>query len=195
MIKILTSNWMALPVSAIIYTTATVAFWKTPAVSKQREVTGQKGQSGASWDFKNPEADQLMAELREEKKGVEKKERDLKELEQRLEAERAEVTQVTESVNKMQKEFDQNVLRIQEEETANLKKLAKVYSTMTPEGAAGIFGDMDDPSVAKILVFMKETDTAAILEALSKKGGTEAKRAAALSERLRLASFRNPGAK
>jgi hypothetical protein len=42
---------------------------------------------------------------------------------------------------------------------------------------------------------MKDGETAAILEALSKKGQPQAKRAANLSERLRVAMFRNPPAK
>ena len=42
------------------------------------------------------------------------------------------------------------------------------------------------------MVFMKEPETTAgILEVMAKKGGADAKRAAALSERLRLASFRS----
>jgi flagellar motility protein MotE (MotC chaperone) len=195
MTKLLTSHWMTLPLSAIIYFTATVAFWKTPAAPRHRSSADRDSQTGASWEFKNPEADQLIAELKEEKQAVDKKQQQLNELAQRLEAERAEITQVTQSVNKMQKEFDQNVLRVQEEETANLKKLAKVYSAMTAEGAAGIFADMDDLSVSKIMVFMKETETAAILEVLAKKGGNEAKRAATLSERLQHASFRGSNSK
>jgi hypothetical protein len=54
---------------------------------------------------------------------------------------------------------------------------------------------MDDPAIIKIMVFMKDTDTAAIWEALAKKGDAQAKRAALLSDRLRLASFRNNIAK
>jgi flagellar motility protein MotE (MotC chaperone) len=191
MTKLLTSSWMTLPVSAIIYLTATLAFWKTPVPPKHQETPGLHGQLGASWEFKNPEADQLLAELREEKKAVDKKQQQLTELEQHLNAERAEITQAAQSVNRLQKEFYQNVLRVREEETANLKKLAKVYSAMTAEGAAGIFAGMEDLQVAKIMVFMKETETAGILEVMGKKGGAEAKRAAALSERLRLASFRS----
>jgi hypothetical protein len=37
---------------------------------------------------------------------------------------------------------------------------------------------------------MKDTDTAAVLEAMAKTGVTDAKRVAGLSESLRLASFR-----
>ena len=71
------------------------------------------------------------------------------------------------------------------------EKLAKVYANMTPESAATVLGELDDQGIAKIVVFMKDAEMAAIFEAWSKKGQAESKRAAALSERLRLASFRN----
>jgi flagellar motility protein MotE (MotC chaperone) len=84
---------------------------------------------------------------------------------------------------------------VQDEETANLKKLAKVYSAMAPENAADILAQLDDIAVAKIMVFMKDADTAGIFESMAKKGPADAKRAAALSERLRLSTSRNNSAK
>jgi flagellar motility protein MotE (MotC chaperone) len=98
-------------------------------------------------------------------------------------------------VRQLQSDFDQNVLRIKEEETANLKKLAKVYADMDPVNASKILEEMDDTSIIKIMVFMKDVETAAIWEAMAKKGRPEAKRAALLSDRIRLASFRNNTAK
>lgn len=95
------------------------------------------------------------------------------------------------SVQLLQADFDKNVLRIKEEETANLKKLAKVYSAMTPESAAAILADLDDTQVAKIMVFMKDDDAAAVLSAMAKKNDAATRRAADLSERLRVAAFRN----
>ena len=80
----------------------------------------------------------------------------------RLQAERSELNLVTQSVRQLQLDFDQNVLRISEEETANLKKLAKVYADMGPANAARVLEEMDDSSIIKIMVFMKDVETAAI---------------------------------
>jgi flagellar motility protein MotE (MotC chaperone) len=186
---------MIVLLSSVIYLGATVAFWKTPArareVADDKQAPLQVVQHGPSWEFTNPEADQLMAEIKAEKKSLEKKEQDLNDLSIRLQAERSELNLVTESVKQMQSNFDLSVIRIKDEETVNLKKLSKVYSTMSPDGAANILTEMDDVAIVKIMVFMKDGDTAGILEAISKKGPTAAKRAAALSERLRLASH-NP---
>jgi flagellar motility protein MotE (MotC chaperone) len=86
-------------------------------------------------------------------------------------------------------------VRIPEEETANLKKLGKTYATMSPEGAATIFKQMEDDQVVKILVFMKEGETAPVLESFARLGETEAKRAAVISERLRTSIPPRPAAK
>jgi flagellar motility protein MotE (MotC chaperone) len=197
MTKLLTSTWMTLPVSVIVYLAATMAFWKTPvchsATTAEHSASATVG--GPAWDFNNPEADQLIAELKTEKKALDKREQDLNDLATRLDAERSEIGLVTQSVRNMQNDFDKNVLRVQEEETANLKKLAKVYAAMAPDAAATIMGDLDDTAIAKIMVYMKDTETAGIFEALAKKGPVQSKRAAGLSERLRLASFRNNTAK
>lgn len=199
--KLLTSTWMIVLISVVTYAGATALFWKTPVVKPaaaegtNTEVEASASRNGPSWDFINPEADQLLAEIKTEKKSLAKKEQDLNEMATRLQAERAELSVVTQTVQHMQTDFDQGVLRIRDEETANLKKLAKVYADMAAESAAAIFAELDDTSVVKIMTFMKESETAAILEALSKKGQPEAKRAANLSERLRLAMYRNPPAK
>ena len=196
MIKLLTSNWAAALAGAVVYLMATVAFWKTPErPASTMDSAASAAPAGASWEFTNPEADQLIAELKVEKKSLEKKEQQLNDLATRLAAESTELNQATQAVHQLQLNFDKNVVRVKEEETANLKKLAKVYAEMTPDGAANVLSEMEDPAIVRILVFMKEGETAGILEAISKKGPAEAKRVASLSESLRLSSFRNNSAK
>ncbi len=195
MMRLLTSNWTAALFGAVVYLASTAAFWKVPVMPKGDQ-TGEQVNAAAkslvaSWDFVNPEADQLIAELKVQKQSLEKKEHQLNDLSLRLDAERAEINQATQSVHQLQLDFDKNVVRVQDEEVVNLKKLAKVYSDMAPDSAATVFAQMDDPSIIKIMVFMKENDTAAILEAMAKTGVPQAKRVAALSESLRLSTSRN----
>lgn len=187
---------MATLIGAGLYVGSTFIFWKmpTPATHAKTADTPSR-QIGPSWDFLNPEADQLMAELRLEKKALEKREMELNEMSLRLQSEKAEMNQVTQAVHQTQLEFDKVVLRVFEEETANLKKLAKVYAAMSPDGAANIMSAMDDASIVKIMLFMKDPETAVVLEALTKKNPANAKRAADLSERVRTSVFRNPPAK
>jgi flagellar motility protein MotE (MotC chaperone) len=199
MIRLLTSNWTAAILGAVVYLCGTVAFWKPIAPARDTKSPNQSesaaSKTGASWEFTNPEADQLIIELKSEKATLDKKEHQLNDLAARLAAERRELNQATQSVHQLQVDFDKNVVRVQEEETANLKKLAKVYSDMAPESAAKVFAQMDDPSIIKIMVFMKDSDTAAVFEAMAKTGDADAKRVAGLSESLRLATFRGTAAK
>ena len=194
MTKLLTSTWTTIPLSVVIYVASTILFWKTPVIAPHAAQAAAVTGPNAVGQYQSPESDQLVAELKEEKKKLDDREQQLNDLASRLDTERGEISNATLSVQQLQADFDKNVLRIKDEETANLKKLAKVYSAMTPDGAAVILADLDDTTVAKNLVFMKEGDAAAILESFSKKGDAQAKRAAALSERLRVAAFRTPGA-
>ena len=194
MTKLLTSTWMTIPVGVAVYAVSTILFWKTPVAPPRAAQAVPAAVKNELGEYRNPEADQLVGELKEEKQKLDDREQKLNELAARLDAERGEISNATASVQQLQADFDKNVLRIKDEEIANLKKLAKVYSAMTPDGAALILSDLDDIQVAKILVFMKEGDAAAILESISKKGEVQAKRAADLSERLRVAAFRPPPA-
>jgi flagellar motility protein MotE (MotC chaperone) len=189
MIKLLTSSWMTASIGAVVYFASTVLFWQTPKPPKIVKADTTVPQLvGPSWEFSNPEADQLVTELKEEKQAVADREQQLNEMAARLEAERAEVSAVTQSVRLLQNDFDKSVIRVQTDETANLKKLSKVYAEMDPQTAADVLGEMDDVALVKIMMFMKDGETAGILEALAKKGQPQAHRAAMISDRLRLAS-------
>ena len=75
--------------------------------------------------------------------------------------------------------------RVKEEEAPNLKKLARLYSTMSIEGASAILRELDDAVVVKVMSFMKEDQSAPLLEAMAREGETQAKRAANIAEALR----------
>jgi len=196
MIKLLTSPWTSVPLGALLYLASMLFFWKTPhppALNRDHDMTVV---SGPSWDFTNPEADQLLSELKMEKGAVALRQQKLDELAARLNVEKEELAAATLAVRKMQDAFDKSVVRVQEEEVPNLKKLAKVYAGMTPDSAAAVMSQLDDAVMVKIMIYMKESETAAILETLAKKGPDEAKRAANISEHVRLSILpKSPPAK
>lgn len=139
-----------------------------------------------SWAYHNPDVEYLIIELKNQKKTLAEKEQGLKELEARLASERAELTSVTQQVARLRDDIDRDIVRIKEDESANIKRLAKMYSGMEAAGAAKIFREMDDRLVVKVMSLMKDDQTAPILEALAKADTAGAKRAAELSDRLRL---------
>lgn len=148
-----------------------------------------------SWEFASPELDQLVQELQKEREALAERSRQLDELAARLQSERNELNVVTQAVHQLQRQLDDSVIRIAEEEAANLKKLAKVYAAMSPDGAAVILTRLDETTVVKIMALMRESETAPILETIAKMGDAESKLAASISERLRLAVFRKTAVK
>jgi flagellar motility protein MotE (MotC chaperone) len=140
---------------------------------------------GPSWDFFNPELDQIIADLKSERDALEMREKQLDALATRLKAERAELDEALKGIRKIQQQVDRDIFRIKEEELGNLKKLAKMYSAMDPVSAATILRELDDPIVVKILTLVKEPETALILASLARMGEAETRRAAGISEHLR----------
>jgi flagellar motility protein MotE (MotC chaperone) len=191
MLKKLNSPWVGSILGLVAFMGVTAATWNsaTRKIQSAHEaaVTNNIAKTETPWSFDTAEIDSLVNELKEGREALAKREKELNELADRLRSERNELTTLTQTVFRMQKEFDQSVSRVSEEETANLKKLAKTYSVMEADGAAAIFKQMDDASVVKIMVFMKEQETSPIISALAKGGEAEAKRAAELTERLRVA--------
>ena len=148
---------------------------------------GRAVTTGPSWNFFNPEMDQIVADLKTEREAVLLKEKQLEELAARLRVERAGLDDEVKKVTMLQQKVDREVFRIKEGEAGNLKKLAKMYALMEPAGAARIFRELDDVVVVKILTLMKEPEMAAILESFARLGDAETRRAADFSEHLRAA--------
>jgi len=166
-----------------------------PAPATEEEHGPVADTRGPSWSFFNPEMDQIMTDLRTEKDAIAAREKQLTELANRVQAEKAELDEALRSVKRMQEQVDRSVIQIKDDEVANLKRLAKMYATMEPPGAARILREIDDAVIVKILTLMKEPETAAILDALARQGDTDTKRAATLAETLRIAANSKTSAK
>jgi flagellar motility protein MotE (MotC chaperone) len=184
--KFLTSPWFTAPVGAIVYLASTFLFWKTPTPPPPPKNEDTVVLNGPSWEFSNPEADQLIAELREQQKAMDAREQKLREWQQSLDAQKEQLNIVTQAVFQLQTDFDKSVVRVSEEETTNLKKLAKIYADMKPVDAAAIMAPLDDVVIVKTMLFMKESESAAILETFAQKGPDQAKRASQIAEHVRL---------
>src|SRR2546421_8601497 len=146
MSRLLRSNWAVMVLGMLLYFGVTAGLLQPAKIfARVHTPSTRTGNThGASWEFFNPELDRLMEELNKEKKGVAARNEQLNELSTRLDAERTELNIVLQSMQRTQKEFDRNIVRVRDEESANLKKLAKVYANMSPEGAATIIKQMED---------------------------------------------------
>jgi flagellar motility protein MotE (MotC chaperone) len=138
-----------------------------------------------SWKFHNPDIDQWISQIKTEREALAVREQDLKEWEARLAAESREIAAVTQAVSRTQADFDKRVLLFTDQQKDNVKKQLKVIADMSPDGAAAMFNELADDEAARILYSLKPDVAGAILDAMSKTGGTPAKRAAALTERMK----------
>ena len=184
--KFLQSPIVAMLVGGFSFLLTMFAVVEKPLKASARPVEHTEEEKVAGfWERHDPEVDQLLKEIKDEKAALERRSAELRELETRLAAERAEINQITQRVAQLQVEFDQNLVRVKEEEIPNLKKLAKMYTAMSPEGASAIMRELDDLVVVKVMSFMKEDQSAPLLDAMAMEGEAQAKRAAAIAEALR----------
>ena len=138
-----------------------------------------------SWKFHNPEIDQWVAQIKEERDALAVREQQLKDWEARLNAESKEISTVTRTVSNVQAEIDKRILTFKEQEKENIKKQVKVVAGMSPDGAATMLNQMPDDEVTKLLFSMKNDVAGAILDAMSKQGTGAARRAALLAQRIK----------
>ena len=138
-----------------------------------------------SWKFHNPDIDQWVSQIKDERDALAVREQQLKEWEARLAAESHEISSITQAVSKAQADFDKRVLMFTDQEKDNVKKQLKVIAAMSPEGVTTMINEMSDDEVAKLLYAMKPDIAGATLDAISKLGGASAKRAASLAARIK----------
>lgn len=141
------------------------------------------------WDFWTIEIDNLSNELKEERAKLRKQTELVEQRAARVASEEKELAKVRAEVERIRKEIADKVVEIAADESKNLRTLSQTYTALTPKAAVAIFKEMDDSTAVKILSLMKAETVGPIFEEMVKTAGpdgTLAKRAAMLSERLRL---------
>jgi flagellar motility protein MotE (MotC chaperone) len=192
MIRKLQSPIVAAVAGVIAYALATWLFLN-PSKAVQAEMESRTIQHGTtppkpvpSWEFQNPELEQMLAEVKAEREALNTRRQELAELEARLKSEWQEIGVVTQRVARLQAEVEKTFVSVKRDEAVNLKKLARMYASMKPDSAAKIIFEMDDSQVVRILAMMKDTEAAAIMQTQAKQDKAELKRVATLSDQLRL---------
>jgi flagellar motility protein MotE (MotC chaperone) len=150
------------------------------------------------WDFWTIEIENLSNELKEERARQHKQADLLEQREARLAAERKELAGMRDEIEGLRKEIAEKVISIRDDEAKNLRALSQTYSNLTPRAAVAIIREMDDVTAVKILFLMKPDIIGPIFEEMSKTSGTDgsplSRRAAVLSEKLRLMKAKKTGA-
>lgn len=141
------------------------------------------------WNFWTIEIEELANELKGEKERLHKQGEQLDRREAQLVAERQELNKVRTEIEGIRQEIASKVVEINADESKNVRTLAQTYTNLTPKAAVAIIREMDDVVVVKILSVMKPDVVAPIFEEMSRSSGADgtlARRAATLSDRLRL---------
>ena len=113
----------------------------------------------------------------------------------RVTAEEKELGKIRADIETLRKEIGDKVIEISVDETKNLKTLAQTYTNLSPHAAVAILREMDDVTTVKILSLMKPDVVGALFEEMSRtpdNDGTLARRAALLTEKLRLMKAAKP---
>jgi flagellar motility protein MotE (MotC chaperone) len=182
MIRLLQSSWFVAFTGCLLYLAATVAVLNPSKFAGAQFLKPDfSADDDPSWKFRNPEFDQWVAQIKTEKTSLDLREQNLNELQTRLNSELQEISTVTQTVARLQENFDQNVVRFKAQDEDNVKHQAKL---MSPEGAIAMLNEMPDDDAVRILYTMKTDEASLILDTLSKMGAAQAKRAAKLTERL-----------
>lgn len=164
-----------------------------PAKAELPEVAELKRKG---WDFWTIEMDNLSNELKEERARLRKQAELLDQRAARIALEEKEFAKLRAEIETMRKDVATKVMEIGADEAKNLKTLANTYSTLTPKAAVSILKEMDDVTIVKLLSLMKTDVVGPIFEEMGKAATPDnnlAKRAALLSERLRLMKVAKAG--
>ncbi|HWQ92806.1 MAG TPA: hypothetical protein VN673_14110 [Clostridia bacterium] len=186
--RVLQSSWFVALMGCVVYLATTAALLRPDHFAGAQVVKTEVAFSPStdpSWKFRNPEFEQWVRELKAERQALDTREQQLRELQSRLEAEHREILSITQTVHQLQAEFDRTVVRLREQELENLKHQSKVITGMSADGAALMLREMPDDQMVRTLYTLKPDRAGSILDALSKMGQTDAKRAAEAAERLR----------
>lgn len=167
--------------------------WKAAApvmaAALAKHVKHEEEKKTQSWDFWTLEIENLSNELKEEKAALQKRSNLLDQRAAQLEAEGKALAQIRTDIERLRKEIGDRLVAVNTDESKNLRTLAQTYTNLTPKAAVAILREMDDVSVVKILSLMKPDVVAHLFEEMSHTSGpdgTLARRAALLSDKLRL---------
>lgn len=185
MTRFLQSGWFVALLGCFLYLGTTI-FVLSPSKFAGARIArpDYSADDDPSWRFRNPEFDDWVAQIQNEKQRLALREEQLDQWQTRLTTELQEISTVTQTVDQLQSQFDQAVVRFSAQQQDNVRHQAKLISAMSPDDAVAMMNQMPDDDVVRILFIMKPDQASAILDALTKMGPSQAKRAALLTERL-----------
>lgn len=128
---------------------------------------------------------ELAKELKVREEHIKNQEERILRMKDSMEKEKEEIIKSREEIEKMHKEIAEFIPLVSEGEKKNLKKLAKMFETLSSEAANPIMSDMPDQTLVIVLSYMKPRSSAKLLSGYAALSGESAKRSADLAEKLK----------
>jgi flagellar motility protein MotE (MotC chaperone) len=180
---------LSVAVGLFMFWRAAVPLFAQALALRAKAAAGVKPKAEKGWDFWTIEIENLSNELKDERARLHKQSDLLGQREARIAAERKELEAMRAELDGLRRDLGERVVSIRADEAKNLRTLAQTYANLTPRAAVAIIREMDDITVVKILFLMKPDVVGPIFEEMSRTSGpdgTLARRAALLSEKLRI---------
>jgi len=141
------------------------------------------------WTFHTRELQQMIDSLTARAAELNQREENLNKFQERLASEKKELDEIKLQLEHFRKSIGTVLVQARSDEMKNLKGLASTYASMSSEAVVGIFNQMDDNTVVKILSLMKSDTVGPIFEAMARLPNREEQmrtRITRLSEKMRL---------
>jgi len=106
----------------------------------------------------------LLASIQKRQKELDEREAALKARDERLHLVKKEIDEKIKEIEKIRSEMKRLAAKIEEADNNRVKRLVKIYESMTPEEAAPRFEQLDTRLAVLILSVMREKNAAKILE-------------------------------
>lgn len=168
------------------------------AIELREQAVTAASKKEKGWDFWTIEIENLSTELKEERARLRKQTELFEQREVRMAAEQKELATMRAEIEGLRKEIADKVIQVRDDEAKNLRALSQTYANLTPRAAVAIIRELDDVTATKILFLMKADAIGPIFEEMSKTTGADgtplSRRAAILSEKLRLMKSKKAGA-
>ncbi|EKD27768.1 MAG: hypothetical protein ACD_79C00585G0006 [uncultured bacterium] len=127
----------------------------------------------------------LAEKLKEREIRVKEQEERVQRLEEAVNKEKEAIMNVKKEVEKMHVDIAQFIPMITDGEKKNLKKMAKMFETLSPDNANPIISRMPDDTLVIVLSYMKPRGSAKLLSGYAAINPETAKRAADIAEKLK----------
>ena len=161
---------ISLSILGAIIKTGRVPYHEPPTPVVVKEETIEPAQGLTVFTEGGKAVEQLVAALKTERASYEKRLQDLAVREEELKFQESLLQDMTDTLDRMQVDLDTRVLRIEEAEKANLRRLADICGKMDAAAAATSLAEMEKKRAAMILSLMNERNAAGIMDAAVGEG-------------------------